>query len=310
MGAALGWKLGTLSGRLKGPAAARPVGHRGFRPESWWPVWPACGGDAAISPAWMPSRPWPDRLTFRWNFKPFRTPAGRRRSDITKLLTAAAAPVGIHAGTATTLISLATAQKRRNPQRKTWGAAGPHPVKGQFGREAMVGGGGTIASAAWEYKVVPREGDSLEAFERILREHAAAGWEYCGTEALSVTDPDRRGEWGTSPTIVFKRPKGAHGLATSGAHGAMTGMGSTFGGMMSPGGMGMGGMSGKGLAARVASGGGSRLTDGQSGHERSRASTGAGMRTSAFGSSGGPMAPMGGGTMGPGRRRKTPLTRS
>src|SRR5262249_50937069 len=151
----------------------------------------------------------------------------------TKLLTAAAVLVGVlAAGTATTLIPLASAQRpnaaegsgqNARPPGETAGAEPQKPPMGRGGGMSM--GSRSAAAGAWEYKFVPRKGDSLEAFEKILRDHAVAGWEYCGTEALTVTDPARRGEWGTSPTIVCKRPRAAHGSTSGMSTGGMMGMG-------------------------------------------------------------------------------------
>lgn len=150
----------------------------------------------------------------------------------TKLIAATVALAAlIAAGTATTLIPLATAQppapatpapptpaaappslvrpsatpdaEPPAPVRPPAPAAAPQPP-GMTPRPFSGGAGG-----AWEYKFVPRKGDSLEAFQRLLNDYSAQGWEYCGTELLTVTDPAQKAQWGNSATIVFKRPRGA-----------------------------------------------------------------------------------------------------
>ncbi len=57
---------------------------------------------------------------------------------------------------------------------------------------------------------MPRKSDTLEAFEKTLNEMGDQGWEYCGSESLISTNPLRKAQWGTGPTLVFKRPKGAN----------------------------------------------------------------------------------------------------
>jgi len=85
-----------------------------------------------------------------------------------------------------------------------------------------------MAASAWEYKFVPRKGDTLEAFQTLLNEQSADGWEYCGTELLSISDPANKAKWGNSATVVFKRPHHASGRM------GMMGGGMTMGGGMMP----------------------------------------------------------------------------
>ena len=131
----------------------------------------------------------------------------------TKLIAAAVALVATLAiGTATTLAPLVTAQDPAvgepnaavaQPPETTGlpaGETGGYP--GKSAAVALVGG-------QWDYKFVPRKTESLEDFERLLVENGAAGWEYCGLESLTAMTAARKAQWGTSPTIVFKRPKNA-----------------------------------------------------------------------------------------------------
>ena len=315
--AALGWKLGTLSGRLT-KARQRlldQLAKRGI-PAGVVVAGAVAGGAAAIAAT-------PPALTARvaalarigldvsGGISQTVLELARGATEVpmtrTKLLTAAAVLVGIlAAGTATTLIPLATAQKETTqPAAQNPADPAAHAqAKGQFGG-AM--GGSMAAKPQWEYKFVPRKGESLEAFERLLNDYAAAGWEYCGTEALTVTDPRRRGEWGTSPTVVFKRPAGAaRGMMGTTSSTGMMGMG---------GGMSMGGpplpSSGmQGLANQkgglTPSGGASSPPMGKPSMSGAAPSTGAGIRTGAMVPSGGLLAPMGGGTMGPAGGAKSP----
>src|SRR5262249_7601735 len=99
----------------------------------------------------------------------------------TKLIAATLAlAAAVAAGTATTLIPLATAQPPApapvaddlpkyptSPQNP--GAVPPVAQPNVRPPRAMGGGGGGAGPAgAWEYKFLPRKGDSLEAFQRLL----------------------------------------------------------------------------------------------------------------------------------------------
>src|SRR5262249_42833347 len=125
----------------------------------------------------------------------------------TKFLAAIAAlAAALIAGTATTVIPVATAQRPADTK--------PYPADNQnqspdykpaqiaplspSGASAMGGGMAARPSSQWEYKFVPRPGDSQEAFERLLMDHGAVGWEYCGVETFGKRE---------TATIVFKRPK-------------------------------------------------------------------------------------------------------
>ncbi len=54
--------------------------------------------------------------------------------------------------------------------------------------------------AQWEYEFVPRDGESFEQFRKMLADHGAVGWEYCGTESFA----------GSGMTAIFKRPKSSN----------------------------------------------------------------------------------------------------
>jgi RNA polymerase sigma factor (sigma-70 family) len=133
------------------------------------------------------------------------------------IIAATALVLLLAAGTASTTIPLAVGQPPA--------AAGPpgatapalpagssevpiSPPRGTMGGpSAMAGAAGSARQ--WEYKFVPRKGDSLEAFQQLLNELGSAGWEFCGSESLAATTPAHRAEWGTNPTLVFKRPRSA-----------------------------------------------------------------------------------------------------
>jgi RNA polymerase sigma factor (sigma-70 family) len=126
-----------------------------------------------------------------------------------KLMAAAVALTATLAiGTVTTLAPLAIAQ--RPAANDPFAPSPPQPgtTGVPSGNSANFAGATLSVAGQWEYKFVPRKSESLEDFEKLLVENGAAGWEYCGVESLSA-GAARKAQWGTSPTIVFKRPKKA-----------------------------------------------------------------------------------------------------
>lgn len=124
----------------------------------------------------------------------------------TKLLAATAALAAVLvAGTATTLIPIATAQRPPENQPAGTGGRGGDTTVRWTANTRPAG-----AAGQWEYKFVARSGDAVKDFEKVLVDHGNAGWEYCGVEQLSAGSTP-------APTIVFKRPKAAARAATGGA---------------------------------------------------------------------------------------------
>jgi RNA polymerase sigma factor (sigma-70 family) len=162
------------------------------------------------------------------------------------------------------------------------------------------GGGGTVTAGAWEYKYVVRKSSYLGDFEKTLSTLAKQGWEYLGTESLV---PGNAGEddLGKAPVLVFKRPTGAQHAA-----GGMMGMGPGFGapGGMSGPGMGMPGIGGGmgGIGGLGGGPGGFAGNPGAGGGFSGNPGRGAGIKESqrpGGGDSGGG-GPLSGGSMKPG----------
>jgi hypothetical protein len=170
----------------------------------------------------------------------------------TKMLAAAIAlTVTLTAGSATILIPLASAQRPAQngqpgaapvegqsdlpPQNQNYSKPGAAPAAANSFQNRGTWRASTLAQGRWEYKFVPRKSDSLEAFERILNEMGAQGWEYCGSESLLSTNPSRKAQWGTGPTLVFKRPKSGGsaetilpGVSRQGANNSNGGISNSF----------------------------------------------------------------------------------
>jgi RNA polymerase sigma factor (sigma-70 family) len=108
---------------------------------------------------------------------------------------------------------------------------------GPLGGVQSGGAAGSTARPAWEYKYVQQRREAV-LFKQTVTDFGAAGWEYCDHLELTAA---ARGEAATD-LLVFKRPGGGARGASSGAAGGGAGGGSGFhsGGMnpFGPGGAG------------------------------------------------------------------------
>lgn len=210
-----------------------------------------------------------------------------------------------------TLLPFGSAQEKKAPPmvpagQRTTGSPDTGAGSGSGGM-AMPGmggmGPGRSASPAWEYKYVIRVSSRLDDFQKVLSQHANSGWEYVGTETLQVTDADKKTELGNGPILVFKRP--TNRVAASGGMSGLSGGGMGIGGSGLGGGMGIGGLSGMGPGSGLAgqpSGFGS-----MSGSARGKSRTGSDTGVAATGASAVPMggAPTGQNPVNAGPRRET-----
>ena len=296
----LGWKLGTVSGRVckAKQALAEAVTRRGLVGAAVLTAViggsaPLSAGLVALGKAVIPSGSRPGGGISPTVHELARGATGGLMTK-TKLLAAAILAGTLAIGVGTNVLSSAGAQ---TPGPGDGGAGGPQPggvgLPGPGGPGGLPGGGpgGTGAfgpgggggpmsagSAARgprvEYQFVSRA-KSSDAFKKLLNQHGSDGWEYVG----QIPGDDE---------LIFKRLRPAGGVMSGG------GMGMMGGGMGMPG---MGGFGTMGTGGFGGPFGGARGTTGASGSSAGPApKTGGGMRPPGTGEGAGsdatPAGPM------------------
>jgi RNA polymerase sigma factor (sigma-70 family) len=303
----LGWKLGTVSGRVckAKQALAEAVTRRGLAGAAVLTAViggsaPLSAGLVALGKAVIPSGSQPGGGISPMVHELARGATGGLMTK-TKLLAAAIVAGTLAIGVGTNVLSSADAQ---TPGPGDGGAGGTQPGgvelpgaggpggpvgAGPGGGFAPGGGGGPMGAGSGftrgprvEYQFVGRP-KSSDAFKKLLNQHGSDGWEYVG----QIPGDDE---------LIFKRLRPTGGVMSGGGMGMMGGGGMGMPGMggFSGGFSGMGGMPGMGTGGIGGPFGGAKGATGASGSSAGPAPKTGGMRPPGGGEGTGGEAAAGG----------------